>query len=274
MPRDLVYAGLSDKRGPSPALWSEVDFPAWLRGEGGIGDHDDFINTPVLSTSANTGKYASFADTSCTLTNADAQWGAAAFGFDGTAADAVALQYAGNSGSFVQFSTSLKYAIAFECRVKKSSVTTNDCGFFIGLADEGQAADNTLVDTTGALEDANFVGFHVAMGTSAAAVNFVYRKNGQTAQTLLAAAATMVADTWVKLGFLYMPLGRVTPSQRLQIFVDGVVQSTYGTDANVAAATFPSAVNLSPLMYVKNGSGSNAQTFHADWWRFGHSDDQ
>jgi hypothetical protein len=273
--RDVEYvgAGTADFRGPSPALWCETDFAAWLRGEGGIADHDDFINTPILSTSANTGKYACFADTSCTITQVDERWGAVKFLFDGTAADATAIQYGGNSGSFVQIDTSVRRCVAFECRIKKSSIATNDAGFFVGLADEGQAADNTLVDTTHALEaSSNFLGFHCAAGTSGAIVNFVHAAAAGSAVTLLASAATMVADTWIKLGFLYMPGNRVDASKRLKIFVDGVEQSTYGTNATCALATFPSAVNLAPLAYFKNGSGSNAQTAHMDFWRFGHGD--
>lgn len=268
----IGYTGNTGVRGRSDALWSLVPWHNWAHGEGGLFDFDDFLNLPVLSTSANTGKYASFVDTSCTLTQGDAQWGTAAFGFDGTAADTVALEYGGNSGAFIKFDTTSKYAVAFECRFKKSSVTTNDCGFFIGLADEGQAADNTLVDTTGALEDANFLGFHQPMGTSAATVNFVCRNNGNTAASLLAGAATMTADTYIKLGFLYLPAGHVRPSKRLRIFVNGVEQSTYVTDTQVAAATFPNDANLAPLLYIKNGSGSNAQTATVDWWAIGHGD--
>lgn len=266
------YTGQADLRGPSPALWRFFDFAAMVHGEGGIAFHDDFINLPVLSTSANTGLYASFADTSCTLTQVDAAWGVAKFLFDGTAADTVALQVGGNSGSSIAPTAAANYGIGFECRVKKSSITDNDCGFFIGFADEGQAADNTLVDTTGALEaSSNFLGFHCTMA-DADGINFAYAEDSGSAADLLTDAHTMVADTYVKLGFLILSSGYASKSaSRLRIFVDGAEKSTYGTDATLALAAFP-LNNMSPILYFKNGSGSNAQTAHVDWWRWAYSD--
>jgi hypothetical protein len=268
----VTYKGQSGLRGPSPAIWSHLgDFAAKQRGEGGIAHHDDFINLPVLSTSANTGLYASFVDTSCTLTQVDAAWGVAKFLFDGTAADTVALQVGGNSGSSVAADSAANYGIGFEIRIKKSSITNNDCGFFVGFASEGTAVDNTLVDTTGALVDADFLGFHCTMA-AAATVNFVHRKTGAAATTLISGVQTMVADTYYKFGFLLLPGGYAGKSStRLRVAVDGVESGTFGTDATLALSTFPTA-NMSPLIYIKNGSGSNAQTSHVDWMRWSYSD--
>lgn len=268
------YTGNTGKRGKSEAMWTLVPWHSWAHGEGGFFDFDDFVNPPVMSTTATTGKYQCFADTGCTIAGIDGQWGQLRFSLDGTAADATAIQWGGGAGSSIQFSTSSKYAIGWECRLKKSTVANDLVGFFAGLADENQAADNTLVDTTLALEDsANFIGFHcVSDGDLGAVVNFVWRASGQTAVTCLASAKTLSADTYTKLGFLYLPGGHVRPSQRIRIFVDGVQQSTFGTDTQVAAATFPSAINFSPILYFKQGEGSTACSATVDWLAVGHGD--
>lgn len=268
---EILYEGYNSDRGPSAAIWGDLPVDNWSRGLGGVFLHDDFINSPTVATGAATGQYLTFLDTGCTWGQGVGQFGNAVHTHDGTAADAVGIQWGGTAGAGFQIAASAPLTLAFECRIKKSEVATNGIGLFVGLAYETAAVDNFLVDTTGALISDDTIGFHVPMGTSGATCNWVYRAAGQTMQTAKAAAHTFVADTFVKLGFKVNGRG-YTPGQRVTCYVNGVALTSFITDTNIAAATFPSAVQLSPICYSKNGSGSVAGTVQMDWWRCGTVD--
>lgn len=263
---EVGYRGLDAAgRSPSVALWGEIPVEQYLNGRQGIGLFDDFVGK--------LGQYDTLAGTGCTTgIEADVQYGAVELDFDGTANDECSLQ---TDGASFWIDTSPNQVLGFEARVRKSNIADNVLGLFLGLADAGQAATGTLVDTTGALETGttNFVGFHVAMGTSGATCNFVWKATGQSAVTGLAAAHTFVADTWVKLGFLFDPTEK-DAAKRLKIFVNGTLQSTYGTDTQLAANTFPDNTSLAPIYHGKIGSGAAAASAQMDWWQIIAGDSQ
>ena len=151
--------------------------------------------------------------------------------------------------------------LAFEARVKVGQIT--ETGLFVGLSEEGLAAANTLVDDTGALASKDFIGFHAPMAASDCVLSFVYRKAGQTAQTVISGVHTLVADTYVNLGFVYDP--QEQPSKRIKIFVNNEEQSTYVTAANIAASTFPDGEELNFLFGQKAGAAA-AKTSTIDGW--------
>lgn len=267
----VQYTGDNTLRNPSGSIWATSLIQEWKQGLGGIGFFDDFENFPQIATSAANLLWNTFLDTGCTAGQGTTQFGTLVNTHDGTAADAVGLQRGGSGGAAYQIAASAPYELAFEWRGKKSEIAQHGIGLFVGLGGEGLAADNTLIDTTHALADNDFLGFHVAAGTSGATCNFVYRKNGQAMQTLLAGIHTFAADTFVKLGFRIRSRGR-EPGKRMALFVNGVEKTTYLTDTLIAASLFPSALPLSPLIYSKNGSGSVAGSVTTDWVQCGMAD--
>lgn len=153
--------------------------------------------------------------------------------------------------------------LAFECRFKIGVLA--ETGFFIGLTEEGLAADNTLVDDTGALADKDVVGFHCPMHASVATCSFVHRKAGQTAVTVISGLKTMVADTYYNMGFVYDP--SAPTEKRIKVYLDNAEQSTFTTGTQIAAATFPNGEELQPLFGLKTGAAS-AKTLTIDSWAF------
>ena len=74
--------------------------------------------------------------------------------------------------------------------------------------------------------------------------------------------ATMVADTFMKLGFVYDPLAPT--AKRITVYVDGVASTTYVTGTNIATATFPDGEEMSPIMHLKAAADDDF-TLTADW---------
>lgn len=151
----------------------------------------------------------------------------------------------------------------FEARIKKQAVGDNGLAYFVGLAAPGLAADDTLIDDTGALASANFIGFH-CVHADGDALNFVYRASGQTAQTAIASVSAIAADTFLKVGFVYDPAAPA--SQRIAAYVNNVKQGTFITATNIAAATFPSAGVFAPLIACKKGEATECD-LGVDWIR-------
>jgi len=82
--------------------------------------------------------------------------------------------------------------------------------------------------------------------------------------TKIDTVATLVADTFIKLGFVYDPAAE--PTKRIKVYVDGVEQSTYVTATDIATATFPDGEEMAPMAYVSAASASDG-ILTMDWWR-------
>ena len=254
-------------RSPSARIWGKLPIFEWANGNGGFFFHDDFINFPKMSTAADTGQYASTADTGNTITGiADEIGGHVRLLTDATDNDSAGITTGGNVGVICTIDDAAPQIVAFEARIKKSLITDNGVAFFCGLSEEALAAGDTLVDDTGALADKDFIGFK-NLHDSGAAMDFVYKKEGQTENELIAGVQTMVADTYYKVGFLYDPFNHPN-SKKIKIFVDGLEQSTYVTQALIEAAAFPAGEEMALLMYMKNGAAAIGE-FVCDWWRIG-----
>ena len=244
-------------RGVSEAILKNLSFEkANQYGRDGYTYFNDFLaGIAALVTHAGTG---------CTVTGTpDLAGGGVRISMDGTAndeanwgvADASSAPYAINTASNAG-------RVAFEIRLKKSLVTNNSLAFVAGLGKKGLVADALLADSTGALADVDFIGFQV-LNAAGGTVNFVYRKTGQSLVTAIAAVATLTADTFVRLGFVYDP--RAETSKRIRVYVNGTESTTYVTGTNIAAATFPLAVALNPVVGALVGSGAAAATLDTDW---------
>ncbi len=267
--------------GLSPRLWNRVTGSIMSA----AGDKrlvlagDDFMcpkaadtYTDVYSEMA----YTSYIDTGGTLLGlADEPGGVLALAMDDTDNDEIWLEAGDGTIQLGQISDTAgsDYLTAFECRIKFSSITNGVCSFFAGLATPGTGAANALVDDTGAIKaTTSFLGFrnlldgdniqciYQAVADSAAVINksTVHDAAGDT--------YAVVADTYVKLGFIYDP--SAVTAKRITWYVDNVEQSTYVTGTQIATATFPDAEALTFLFGYKNTIGTTPSTTEGaiDWW--------
>lgn len=150
----------------------------------------------------------------------------------------------------------------FEGRIKTSLVTTGALCWVFGLAEEGFAAANCIIDgaasptTDGTgIVGKDFVGFGlwVDAGTE---IDAFYHTAGSASVIHKAAVGTMAAATWIKLGLYF------DGDSKLWFYVNGV---PYATAALDSATGFPDGEELSPVLAVKDVSGA-AATVDIDWW--------
>jgi len=259
--------GQSSQNPMNPAVWKDMPLDSILMGNArvGYGLSDDFVLAPTSATAPSSvafGNYVAYGDAGTTIgPYTGGVGGALLLTHDGNDNDEISVQV--NGAPFLISDTSgSDRKLVFEARVQKSSVTNDVMAMFLGLGEEGLAAANTLVDTTGALASKDFIGFHVdqADGDS---IDFVYRKAGQDAQVLISGVSAMVADTAINLGFVYDP--EAAADKRIKVFVNGVEQGTYVTATQIAAATFPDGEELAPLFATKLGSDT-ACTALLEYW--------
>lgn len=270
----------------SPALWAKCPLEMITAGradahcEGddfkltGLEDGDDDVTLPF--------GYDRYIDTGNTIrllsVTETAYFGAVALITDATDNDGPVLHRVTGTNAagsnvtapFVISDTAgSNFPLWYEARLKKSSVTDNQCAFAIGLTQgilDTRAADNGLLaDNTGDIVDSiSFIGFR-ALHDNGEELDFVYQDGGQTAPTeVIANIAALAADTYFKVGFYFDPLS--DGSQRITIYYNGMPQSTYVTATNIAASTFPDGDMLGFVAGSKNGE-TTATTLTLDWWK-------
>jgi hypothetical protein len=262
-----VEKGVSDNGyAPSPSLWKDFRVQDLLRkapGNDGLFVRYDFAN---FRTSTN-------------INASEAYWcnGLKAYGSDGGAIAALAAQGGGITlssdgdnegvaiGSMVfpfQISRSHK-KLAFEARIKTSTITDTKHGFFLGLGDSMTlsatvpiAAAGTLATTT------NIVGFHRLEGDGDY-VDAVYQANTVTPVTVEADSQVLVADTWIKLGMRYEPSG---PEGRyyLRFFANGLRIASVQV-ASAAGTDFPNDVQLGFVFALLNATASTPGNTSIQW---------
>jgi len=267
--------------GPSPILWARCDVARILRDPGyGYMISDDFVNyTNTATTVANASGYPVF-EGDCTMKGSGTAGGIIQL-FGTTDNEEAALQIGGSavsggaSASFVipAASTSGK-ELWFEARVKKSAITNSLGGFFVGLASEGSGVADFIADAGNDFADVDLLGFwnDETDDSVGSHVHVVTQKTGAAFDTIIDTAATLVADTYVKLGFHYQP-DSIDAAKRVEFFVNGTANATgvgeTSGDATVYLAdstNFPGGEEMSPLIAIKMASASD-MTVTMDWWR-------
>jgi len=273
----VVHQGQTGGRGLSPRLWGKVLGGQGLSPDGlsnGYSFADDFMNfgavAPAVSgaTEGVTGGYGYYVDTATTANSitqvADAVGGVIRLASTATDNHETWLTSGGNTGvlGVISDTAGADKLLIFEARVRFTQVG-NTYNAFVGLSEEA-LADNDTVTDAGALASKDLIGFSV-LEADGDALNFVYRKAGQTAQTAIAGVQALTAATWYKVGFVYDPTALT--ANRIRVFVDNVEHATKVTGTNIAAATFPDGEELAFLAGVKNGTAS-ANSIDIDWWAF------
>lgn len=263
-----------DSTGLSNRLWSQL-LGGQNTPDGGkrlILTGDDFtsfggtVATNVGTYSGQGGGYKSYEDTGSTVAQqADDVKGVLQLTTDTTDNDEIWLQagYSAGVHAMISDTAGSDFKQAFECRVAVAQIT-DTYNMFVGLAEEGLAAADTVTDA-GALASKDFIGFEI-LEANGDAINFIWAKAGQTKVTLISGVQVPVADTYYKLGFLYDPTAPA--AKRIKVFVDNVEQGTYGTATQIAAATFPDGEELAFLFGLKNGAGAS-KNVSCDWWAYG-----
>jgi hypothetical protein len=258
--------------GLSPRLWAKV-YGSIMAPDGGdrlVWASDDFLTLMSADTASDLlseQNYTTVADANCTITQlADESGGVLALTSDGTDEDEIWVSGGDGTGGlgFISDTAGADFLTVFEARFKVSTIADKAMSTFVGLASPGLGAVETKVDATGALKaDKAFIGFDTLLDGDG--LDFVYQAASQTVQTKIADAHTLVADDFVKAGFIYDP--SASASKRIKVFINNVEQSTYVTATDIAAATFPDAEILTFLAGFKNTTAV-ASELALDWWAF------
>lgn len=202
------------------------------------------------------------------IADTDTEKGLVQLAVDGNAAnDEAVLQWGRGIGA--PFKLTGK-DLVFEARLAVSAITAAKWSWAVGLGEVSMGAtDGLFVDTTGVLADKNFVGFN-KLAAEAGAVDGAYKADGQTYQngatkTKLDTVTTMVADTYVKLGFRFRAMPKT-----LEFYVNGNLAGTSSaparlTSSEIDAVTFPDDVLMTPIFGIKDIAGDAAVNMKVDW---------
>lgn len=265
----------ADGRGLSSDLWKNFPYREIFAGDlgVGVGKCDDFVQ--FGATSLHDGHIILATGTGTTvaqIASEDDARGIVRLLLDGDAANDEAVLQLGSGLDVGPFKLTGNDA-CYEARIRVDAITAAKWSWFHGFASGGSAGaaitDKMFVDTTGALYATNsFVGFQHLVA-EAGPVDGMFQLSGQTKQdgatkTKLDTLHTMVADTWVKMGFRYK-----AATNTLHWFVNGVEKEAAKlTSAELAAATFPDAVFLTPTIGGKDIAGDAELKLDIDWWAY------
>ena len=267
---DVKFTGKNSDTGLSPAVWARIPLGKMVDPNGGKFVFDDFLTFGGSVTSnvgtyfSQGGAYRTYEDNGGSVAQiATSTRGEVEIQTDGTDNDEVWMSPGGAASVLgaISDTAGADLLMIFEACVKLSQITSGNA--FVGLGEEGLAAADTITDSD-ALADKDLIGF-AQLADDLDAFDFVYRMAGQAVQTKVSVAHTIVADTYVKLGFVYDPLAPA--AKRITVYVNGVDSGTYVTATNIAAATFPDAEELNAIFGVKNGAAA-AKKLTVDWWAF------
>jgi hypothetical protein len=265
-------------RGLSPAIWQAYNFIGGNFYDPSLRPmfFDDFANFPLYATTVAQQGYLTVQDTNVTIQqcascdNSEEEFGIMEIYHDGTQHDEGNIEMGSAKAGLVRIDDTAgeRSVVAFEARVKALTVAVGDCCFAIGLGEPGIAAADMIVDTTGALVAKDFVGFQTLL-TSNSEIDAVYSLVTTGVVQVTDNAGTLVADTWIKLGFVFDPLEAA--GKKLKYFIDGdeITYDTAVTDAVIAAGTaFPTDEELTLCLGTKILTAA-ATYFYVDWWAVG-----
>lgn len=159
----------------------------------------------------------------------------------------------------------------FEARVKINTITDADAGFFVGLAQPGEAKDagGCFGGDAAALADVDYVGFAVLEGDGDALTAVYNEATSGTAQSN--AAATLVADTFVRVGFKVEFTRDAAVNggghAQVQFYVDGVaLGDSKAVDISKTNANWPGATDMDLVISLVGGTGiADSDVLTVDW---------
>ena len=270
-------------RGLSPAIWQAYGFTG-----GNLGDpslkpffFDDFANLGLMASTVSQGGYITLQEGSSTIQqaaeadNSEGEFGVLEVAVIDADNEEASIELGSAVAGLVKISATAgeRAVVAFEARIKITTVTDNHTSFAIGLGEPGFAVTNALVDDTMAMVAAgkDFVGFQTLSGSNEE-IDAIYMIGG-TATTVQITdnAGTAVADTWMKLGCVYDP--NAPTDEKLKYFIDGaeIAYDTSLTDLIISTGTaFPTNEELTLVLLTKNGDvAATTHPLYMDWWAVG-----
>lgn len=148
----------------------------------------------------------------------------------------------------------------FEVRLACNTVTDGRLTFMVGFGGPIIAAGH-IADAGTFVATGSFVGFQVNEDDGDG-IDTTYQAISQTQQVLLANAATLVADTYINLGFRYR--SGDPDARKGRFYVNGVESNTYITTALIDAATFPEDEAMGLWILTKQAT-TTANVLSVDW---------
>ncbi len=197
----------------------------------------------------------------CTVAgNATAGGGVALFGTTDNEEASLAVCGATNAPFVIPAASTDGKKLWFEVEVKKSIITADTGGFFVGLASEGAVVADFIADAGDDFSDVDLLGFWNLEGE--AGVDVITQKTGAAFDTIIDAAETLVADTYTRLGFVYDP--DAPDKRKIKFYVNGLQQTTYvGEDSGDQTVyigdttNFPGGEEMGPVIHLKMASGND-----------------
>lgn len=262
MPTIVQHRGQNSDRAPSPNIWADFDQNVNVIPGRYVHIFEDFVTFPLIVAGAEAvigHGYKGMASTGGGGTVADEPGGVFTIQSDGD----------DESCNLALLQKPVKISrttgkLWFECRLKTSTIADTKHAIFIGLGDTMTLSATVPLTATGALADENAVGFHRPEGDGDG-IDFSYKADGVTAVVQLADAVVPVADTYVKLGFVYEPTTGV-----LTAYKNGVELGSPKTIPTAAGTDFPNDVNLGFVFAVLNATASTPGSSSIDWYRLGY----
>jgi hypothetical protein len=160
-----------------------------------------------------------------------------------------------------------KKRLAFECRLKTSTITDTKHGIFAGLIDTAALSATVPIAAAGTLADENLVGFHRLEGDGDQ-LDTVYKANGVAQVTVKADASQLTADTFVNLGLVYH--GESTHRDgkyRLSFFVNGEELADTKEIPTGDGTDFPNDVRLGWVIAILNATATTPGSTSIQWVR-------
>lgn len=252
-------------RGPSRVIWDGMDPAYYLENPtAGLFVDDDMAKvSPVgISASGMAGPFYCFLSTGATIVASSTLGGGITLTSDG---DNEAASVQRRTKAF-RLSSGTSYGkLVYEASISTSVIDEPRHGIFVGLTDGTANAATVPIADDGTLADINLIGFHRLEGDGDK-LDIVYKASGQTAQTVLADAITLVADTVVKVAMVYDP--SAAASEKITFYKDGErISGAAVTATQMAAATFPSAAYLNTCFGVKLATASSPGNSTYYWGR-------
>jgi len=166
----------------------------------------------------------------------------------------------------------LQKNFAFEARVRVDAemIVAGDHSFFVGMATGGASgcaiADQLFTASNVIYGTANLCGFK-KLAAESTALDAMYAVSGDTevdgsVNTDLDTVHTLVAATWVKMGFRF----NATSPRKMEWYVDGAKVCEI-LESDIADAAFPDAdaAFMQPTIGVRGADATSAY-LDIDWW--------
>jgi hypothetical protein len=254
--------------GPSYDLWDDCPVgEIQVDPSVGIYGYDDFTQCAYNAAPASlrVGRYDVYGDTGVTIGPSGLQGGGLKIAANDADNDEASIQV-GGGGILLSSTASVARKAWFEASVRKEAITNEGLGFFLGLATPASAAADVLVNDTAALAASkSYIGYHV-LNASASALDFIYGKSTSTVVTWGTAVASMVAATFIKVGFKFDP----DAIKKVRLYINGAEYLTDyidATDLAHATSLFPKDDVMSPIYATKVGTATEAVNY-LRWWRW------